>query len=180
MVRYGQMTAGSYCYIGPQGIVHGTVVGQRVDTAQVDCFQLLSNILVLHCTQQSTRCTCIAFPPGADSVVDPVFHRIADGAECRPPVPGLGGPGGPCPGHLRARWHERGPGQGCGHRRLHRGHRRGQSLAHRFSIWMTMEWWSQWIRVHRPPRSSGSSWGTTQKAKRRVFHPKCFQEFSWV
>lgn len=25
-VRYGQMTAGSYCYIGPQGIVHGTVV----------------------------------------------------------------------------------------------------------------------------------------------------------
>lgn len=24
--RYGQMTAGSYCYIGPQGIVHGTVV----------------------------------------------------------------------------------------------------------------------------------------------------------
>lgn len=23
---YGQMTAGSYCYIGPQGIVHGTVV----------------------------------------------------------------------------------------------------------------------------------------------------------
>lgn len=25
--RYGQMTAGSYCYIGPQGIVHGTMVG---------------------------------------------------------------------------------------------------------------------------------------------------------
>ena len=24
--RYGQMTAGSYCYIGPQGIVHGTYV----------------------------------------------------------------------------------------------------------------------------------------------------------
>ena len=24
--RYGQMTAGSYCYIGPQGIVHGTMV----------------------------------------------------------------------------------------------------------------------------------------------------------
>ena len=23
---YGQMTAGSYCYIGPQGIVHGTYV----------------------------------------------------------------------------------------------------------------------------------------------------------
>jgi len=26
LARYGQMTAGSYCYIGPQGIVHGTVV----------------------------------------------------------------------------------------------------------------------------------------------------------
>ena len=26
MHRYGQMTAGSYCYIGPQGIVHGTFV----------------------------------------------------------------------------------------------------------------------------------------------------------
>ena len=24
--RYGQMTAGSYCYIGPQGIVHGTTL----------------------------------------------------------------------------------------------------------------------------------------------------------
>ena len=24
---YGQMTAGSYCFIGPQGIVHGTTVG---------------------------------------------------------------------------------------------------------------------------------------------------------
>ena len=26
--RYGQMTAGSYCYIGPQGIVHGTTVSK--------------------------------------------------------------------------------------------------------------------------------------------------------
>ncbi|XP_021121656.1 urocanate hydratase isoform X5 [Heterocephalus glaber] len=26
VTMYGQMTAGSYCYIGPQGIVHGTVV----------------------------------------------------------------------------------------------------------------------------------------------------------
>jgi len=25
-LRYGQMTAGSYCYIGPQGIVHGTTL----------------------------------------------------------------------------------------------------------------------------------------------------------
>lgn len=28
-LRYGQMTAGSYCYIGPQGIVHGTMVGEE-------------------------------------------------------------------------------------------------------------------------------------------------------
>ena len=27
VTMYGQMTAGSYCYIGPQGIVHGTTVG---------------------------------------------------------------------------------------------------------------------------------------------------------
>ena len=26
VTMYGQMTAGSYCYIGPQGIVHGTVL----------------------------------------------------------------------------------------------------------------------------------------------------------
>lgn len=25
---YGQMTAGSFCYIGPQGIVHGTTVSE--------------------------------------------------------------------------------------------------------------------------------------------------------
>ncbi len=24
--QYGQMTAGSFCYIGPQGIVHGTTL----------------------------------------------------------------------------------------------------------------------------------------------------------
>jgi urocanate hydratase len=24
--QFGQMTAGSYCYIGPQGIVHGTTL----------------------------------------------------------------------------------------------------------------------------------------------------------
>jgi len=27
---FGQMTAGSYCYIGPQGIVHGTTVSFRI------------------------------------------------------------------------------------------------------------------------------------------------------
>jgi urocanate hydratase len=26
VIRYGQMTAGSYMYIGPQGIVHGTTI----------------------------------------------------------------------------------------------------------------------------------------------------------
>ena len=26
VTMYGQMTAGSYCYIGPQGIVHGTML----------------------------------------------------------------------------------------------------------------------------------------------------------
>ena len=26
VTMYGQMTAGSYCYIGPQGIVHGTTI----------------------------------------------------------------------------------------------------------------------------------------------------------
>ena len=29
VTMYGQMTAGSYCYIGPQGIVHGTTVSEN-------------------------------------------------------------------------------------------------------------------------------------------------------
>ena len=29
VTMYGQMTAGSYCYIGPQGIVHGTTVSKN-------------------------------------------------------------------------------------------------------------------------------------------------------
>ncbi|XP_057361737.1 urocanate hydratase isoform X3 [Manis pentadactyla] len=32
VTMYGQMTAGSYCYIGPQGIVHGTVVDKAALT----------------------------------------------------------------------------------------------------------------------------------------------------
>ena len=37
--QYGQMTAGSYCYIGPQGIVHGTTItlfnaGRKSDLEQ--------------------------------------------------------------------------------------------------------------------------------------------------
>ena len=30
VTMYGQMTAGSYCYIGPQGIVHGTTVSHVI------------------------------------------------------------------------------------------------------------------------------------------------------
>lgn len=50
-VRYGQMTAGSYCYIGPQGIVHGTTVSCAIYVALafnllrgkvVVCFHLIS------------------------------------------------------------------------------------------------------------------------------------------
>ena len=39
VTMYGQMTAGSYCYIGPQGIVHGTtvssVLGKKVPPENV-------------------------------------------------------------------------------------------------------------------------------------------------
>ncbi|KAI9985465.1 hypothetical protein PInf_004827 [Phytophthora infestans] len=35
--QYGQMTAGSYCYIGPQGIVHGRVISGVISvTAEID------------------------------------------------------------------------------------------------------------------------------------------------
>ena len=40
-VRYGQMTAGSYVYIGPQGIVHGTTV------TSIKSFLLASYSLIL-------------------------------------------------------------------------------------------------------------------------------------
>ena len=42
-VRYGQMTAGSYCYIGPQGIVHGTTVSTTT------CLNFLSLLKFLLC-----------------------------------------------------------------------------------------------------------------------------------
>ena len=41
--RYGQMTAGSYCYIGPQGIVHGTTVN-----AASYSFIIYKNILIAY------------------------------------------------------------------------------------------------------------------------------------
>lgn len=47
-VRYGQMTAGSYCYIGPQGIVHGTMVREYVGEkirSRCWCFIESSNTL---------------------------------------------------------------------------------------------------------------------------------------
>jgi hypothetical protein len=34
---YGQMTAGSYCYIGPQGIVHGTTVRHKMNYVWAAC-----------------------------------------------------------------------------------------------------------------------------------------------
>ena len=43
---YGQMTAGSYCYIGPQGIVHGTTVN----------IIIIVNIIIAIMT-----CTCMTF-----------------------------------------------------------------------------------------------------------------------
>lgn len=35
VTMYGQMTAGSYCYIGPQGIVHGTTVHSVADILNI-------------------------------------------------------------------------------------------------------------------------------------------------
>ena len=41
--RYGQMTAGSYCYIGPQGIVHGTTVRGLCDVCVSLCALFSAN-----------------------------------------------------------------------------------------------------------------------------------------
>ena len=40
LFRYGQMTAGSFCYIGPQGIVHGTTV------SETGTFESITKIMV--------------------------------------------------------------------------------------------------------------------------------------
>ena len=53
--QYGQMTAGSYMYIGPQGIVHGTTItvlnaARRVMQGRKDCIPLFVR---RHCRNQS-------------------------------------------------------------------------------------------------------------------------------
>jgi hypothetical protein len=40
--RFGQMTAGSFCYIGPQGIVHGTTVSATVHVTSITAILALS------------------------------------------------------------------------------------------------------------------------------------------
>ena len=51
VTMYGQMTAGSFCYIGPQGIVHGTTVRPP---------QLFNLYYLLHlCFRHSMFCTTI-------------------------------------------------------------------------------------------------------------------------
>ena len=46
---FGQMTAGSYCYIGPQGIVHGTTVSDsRISFAFALLFVYLEAIVFVY------------------------------------------------------------------------------------------------------------------------------------
>uniref|UniRef100_A0A915CLC1 Urocanate hydratase n=1 Tax=Ditylenchus dipsaci TaxID=166011 RepID=A0A915CLC1_9BILA len=46
---YGQMTAGSYCYIGPQGIVHGTTITLRnAGRKYLNCEDLSGKIVKNH------------------------------------------------------------------------------------------------------------------------------------
>ena len=48
VTQYGQMTAGSFCYIGPQGIVHGTTVSMEIyDGAQLFKKSRLDKALML-------------------------------------------------------------------------------------------------------------------------------------
>ena len=42
VTMYGQMTAGSYCYIGPQGIVHGTTVRFNKTLKHMEIYKLVS------------------------------------------------------------------------------------------------------------------------------------------
>ena len=45
---YGQMTAGSYCYIGPQGIVHGTTVSSLAAVIAADMFVCVCVCVCMH------------------------------------------------------------------------------------------------------------------------------------
>lgn len=104
VVRYGQMTAGSYCYIGPQGIVHGTVVrdgvmpgigGWEVHTLGVDS-ELRTPLPAAHCT------------------------------ECWASVPGCRGPGWESLRHLWIGRNEWRSGQSRSHRGVHWCDSRGE------------------------------------------------------
>ena len=44
VTMYGQMTAGSYCYIGPQGIVHGTTVRWRCTCRLLHGYSMLLDL----------------------------------------------------------------------------------------------------------------------------------------
>ena len=47
VTMYGQMTAGSYCYIGPQGIVHGTTVSKNKNRMALTQLQFVVFVLLV-------------------------------------------------------------------------------------------------------------------------------------
>ena len=49
VTQYGQMTAGSYMYIGPQGIVHGTTI-TLMNAARMYLGKSQKTILVAYCS----------------------------------------------------------------------------------------------------------------------------------
>ena len=53
VTQYGQMTAGSFCYIGPQGIVHGTTVGKSLDFVKVNDIFLMKKSFEKMCLAAS-------------------------------------------------------------------------------------------------------------------------------
>ena len=53
VTQYGQMTAGSFCYIGPQGIVHGTTVGKSIDFVKVNDIFLMKKSFEKMCLAAS-------------------------------------------------------------------------------------------------------------------------------
>ena len=65
------MTAGSYCYIGPQGIVHGTVVCINLSVVVVGLK------IIFRLNNKKRVCTTIAL----------TLVSLAHSAKCRPFVP---------------------------------------------------------------------------------------------
>ena len=58
VTMYGQMTAGSYCYIGPQGIVHGTTVKLNMLTDDRMIFvKVYSYYILITLAQQCKLCS---------------------------------------------------------------------------------------------------------------------------